>query len=266
MPGYLTDTAWGIPGHGTPIETLENEFMWGREELKVRLGVQVSGAARDATNTPTTFLRRGLLLGQITAQPGLWKQYDPAATDGSQIAQAILAVDLNATDLAGNNTARWAWAVFGGCVKAAALIGLDAVARGQMRGRFWFDDDNAMRFNEYSSPLVEVAKTADYTVVAADAGTLFTTTGAAGAVVFTLPTIAAGLGPFEFLNTVDQNMTIASAGSLDNIVALHDVAADSIAFSTAGEKIGARVRVRANQAGTKWYVENLSPGNTITVA
>lgn len=266
MPGYLTDIAWGVPGHGTPIETLENEFMWGREELKVRLGVQVSGAARDGTNTPTTFLRRGLILGQITAQPGLWKEYNPASTDGSQVARAILAVDLNATDLGGNNTARWAWAVFGGCVKAAALYGLDAVARAQMANRFWFDDESAGTAGVPSfAYMVEVPKTADYTVVAADAGKLFTTTGAAGTVIFTLPTIAAGLGPFHFHNTVDQTMTIASAGSLDNILTFNDLAADSISFATAGNKIGASATVWANAAGTKWYVRTYG-AHTMTVA
>jgi hypothetical protein len=264
---YYGDTAWGVPGIGTAIETAENEFMWGREELKVRLGVQVSGAARDAGNTSnTTTLRKGLILGQITAQPGLWKQYDPAATDGSQVAGCVLSVDLTVVDPFGSNAARFAWAVFGGCLKAANVYGLDAVARTQMRGRFWFDDETSSPYL-YSPPAaVEVPKTTSYTVVAADAGKLFTTTGAGGAVVFTLPTIAAGLGPFEFLNTVDQSMTIASAGSLDNILTFNDLAADSIAFSTAGNKIGARARLRANAAGTLWYAEILGGAHTLTVA
>jgi hypothetical protein len=263
MPAY-NDSYMGAPGIGAAVETAENEFTWGREEWKDRRGVQVSGAARDATNTPTTFLRRGLILGQITASPGLFKAYDPAATDGSQVAVAILSTDLNATDLAGNNTARFAWALFGGPVKAANLYGLDAVARNQMRYRFVFDDDASNRYG-FGPALVEVAKTANYTVVAGDAGTLFTTTGASGAVTFTLPTLAAGLGPFHFHNTVDQNMTIASAGSLDDILTFNDLAADSIAFSTAGNKIGASVTVWANQAGTKWYVR-AHGANTMTVA
>jgi hypothetical protein len=266
MPGYWNDLAWGVPGLSAAIETYTAALTWGREELLVRSSIQLSGATRDAGNTGhTTHLRPGLLLGQITAQPGLWKQYDPAATDGSQIASAILLHDANATDFLGTNTARWMPALFGGCVKSASIIGLDAVARGQMRGRFWFDDDNTMHFSQYQSPLVEVAKAADYTVVAADAGTLFTTLGATGAIVFTLPTIAAGVGPFEFLNLVDQNMSVVSAGSNDNIVGMHDLTADSIAFSTASQKIGARLRIRANQAGTKWYAEFLSP-NTPTFA
>lgn len=112
----------------------------------------------------------------------------------------------------------------------------------------------------------ETAKTGDYTVVAADTGTMFTTTGASGAVIFTLPTKAAGLR-YRFLNVVDQNMTVASAGSADDIVGMNDVAADSIAFSTAGEKIGACLEVFCNGAATKWYAFNISAGaNTATVA
>ncbi|MGE3410133.1 MAG: hypothetical protein AB7I37_25340, partial [Pirellulales bacterium] len=96
--------------------------------------------------------------------------------------------------------------------------------------------------------------------------TLFTTTGASGAVTFTLPALAAGLGPFEFLNTVNQDMIIASAAG-DDIVTDGDAAADSIAFSTASHKIGGRARFRANAAGTAWHVEILSPpACVVTVA
>jgi hypothetical protein len=265
VAGFFNDTYMGVPGIGTAIETIEREFTWGREEWKDRRGVQISGAARDSTNTPTTFLRRGLLLGQITASPGLWKEYNPASTDGSQIAVAVLSTDLDATDLGGTNTARLAWALFGGGVKAAQVVGLDAVARAQMGGRFLFDDDQRDQLNRFMPHLVEVAKTTNYTVTAADAGTLFTTTGASGAVTFTLPTLAAGLGPFYFHNTVGQNMSIASAGSLDDILTFNDLTADSITFSTAGNLIGASAMVWANQAGTKWYVRTFG-SHTVTVA
>ena len=266
MPGYLNDTYMGVPGIGTAIETTEREFTWGREEWKDRRGIQMSGAARDSTNTPTTLLRKGLVLGQITASPGLFKEYNPASTDGSQIAVAVLSTDLDAVDLAGSNTARFAWALFGAPVKGAQLIGLDAVARNQMRARFMFDDDASSRYGAFGPPaLVEVAKTTNYTIVAGDAGTLFTTTGASGAVTFTLPTLAAGVGPFHFLNTVGQTMTIASAGSLDDILTFNDLTADSIAFSTAGNLIGASCTVWANQAGTKWYVRTYG-AHTMTVA
>ena len=104
-----------------------------------------------------------------------------------------------------------------------------------------------------------VAKTASYAVLAADSGKTFTTTGAIGAVEFTLPAVAAGLN-FTFCNTVDQNMTVTAT---DKIVALHNAAADGVAYSTASEKIGGVFHVVCD--GTKWLVS--SPcANTVTVA
>ena len=107
--------------------------------------------------------------------------------------------------------------------------------------------------------------TADTTVVASDSGVIFIANGTAN-LTFTLPAIAAGKGKmFIFVNRVDYNMTIASAGSLDNIVAMHDAAADSVAFSTTSEKIGGAMMIVGD--GTYWYAFNLSAGaNTVTVA
>jgi hypothetical protein len=111
----------------------------------------------------------------------------------------------------------------------------------------------------------EVAKTANTTLLAKDAGNLFTNEGASGAVTFTLPAIAPNL-LFAFRVVADQTVTIASAEG-DNVVAFNDASADSVAFSTAGQKVGGGVIVHSNLAGTKWYVRNISAGaNTVTVA
>lgn len=112
-----------------------------------------------------------------------------------------------------------------------------------------------------------VAKAASYTVnpLVDRAGTVFTTRGATGAVTFTLPSLASGqyVGYFvEFLNLVDQNMTIA-APLADTLVAVNDVAADSVVFSTSSQKIGARAL--AQWDGTQWAVANQSVACTMTV-
>lgn len=112
-----------------------------------------------------------------------------------------------------------------------------------------------------------VHKTAAYTIspLTDRAGTLFTTRGAAGAVAFTLPLIAQGqyVGYWvEFLNVVDQNLSIV-APAVDTLIALNDLAADSVAFSTAGQKIGARAV--AQWDGFQWSVANQSVGHTLTV-
>ena len=107
-----------------------------------------------------------------------------------------------------------------------------------------------------------IAKTADYTVKVSDAGAIFTTTGAAGAVTFTLPAVASSAGlEFEFVNTVGQTMTVAApAGTL---VTFNNAAATSVAWSTAGNLIQGGCRVFCD--GAKWIVRPAGAG-TMTVA
>lgn len=112
-----------------------------------------------------------------------------------------------------------------------------------------------------------VPKTSAYTVNPSvdRAGTVFTTRGATGAVTFTLPTIQAGqlTGLFyDFLNVVDQNMSIV-APVADTMVVVNDTAADSVIYSTSGQKIGALAR--ALWDGSQWIVVNLSTANALTV-
>jgi len=112
-----------------------------------------------------------------------------------------------------------------------------------------------------------VAKVTSYTVnpLVDRAGTVFTTRGATGAVTFTLPSLASRqyVGYFvEFLNVVNQDMTIAAPAS-DTLVTVNDVAADSVAFSTSSQKIGARAL--AQWDGTQWAVVNQSVACAMTV-
>lgn len=95
-----------------------------------------------------------------------------------------------------------------------------------------------------TAPLLRVvAKTASYTVLEADHGTVFTTEGAGGAVTFTLPATAdLPTGWYcDFFNAADQDMIVAG-GTADTMVVFNDLAADSIAFSTTAEQIGSGMR------------------------
>lgn len=96
-----------------------------------------------------------------------------------------------------------------------------------------------------------VAKTADYTVTAADSGTIFHTTGATAAVNFTLPAISTGPFYFLFIAGADQNLTV-TAETADTAVTYNDLTADSVAFSTASEKIGGAIEVYCD--GTTLFV------------
>lgn len=106
-----------------------------------------------------------------------------------------------------------------------------------------------------------VAKTTSYSCLAADTGKTFTTTGAAGAVTFTLPAVASNAGlTFQFINTVAQTMAVtAPAGTL---VAFNNGAATTATWSTAGNLYGAACHVVCD--GTKWLLFQDSPC-TVTV-
>jgi hypothetical protein len=109
------------------------------------------------------------------------------------------------------------------------------------------------------------AKTAAYTCTKFDSGTIFHTTGATAAVTFTLPQISDGPFWFMFVCGADIGMTITAA-TADTAVTFNDLAADSVAFSTASEMIGAVVEVICD--GTTLFVlpRLASEAQTVTIA
>lgn len=250
---------YSLPGFTDARESAENSFLWGQtgnEHFPVLMfRAQISGASRDSGATPTTDLRPGLVLAQKA--DGTFCEYD-ATDETKNKAAGICPLGVRMVDEDNNNINQFVPIIVGGAVQAANLYGLDTQARAQLAPNFVFDDDLYGDPLPYKQP---VAKTADYTLVEADSGKLFHTTGATGAVNFTLPTIEPGLR-FRFHNTVDQNMVITSAAGND-IVALNDFAASTITFSTASQKIGAAVEIYA--VGSKWFATFLSSA-TATIA
>lgn len=105
--------------------------------------------------------------------------------------------------------------------------------------------------NEF--PIIK-AKTAAYQVLTSDHGVFFTNEGAGGSVTFTLPPVTSPTLPpgwnCRFYVAADQSIVVASSGSLDNIYAFNDAAADSVAFSTSAEKVGNCLEVL--WTGTGW--------------
>lgn len=100
------------------------------------------------------------------------------------------------------------------------------------------------------------------TFTSADYGTVFLWSPS-GTATATLPANGAAAGSwFDVLLLTAQTITI-SAATADTLITLNDTQADSVAFSTAGSKIGALVRFVSN--GTAWIAVNLS-NHTMTVA
>ncbi|MHA2247998.1 MAG: hypothetical protein ACXADY_23830, partial [Candidatus Hodarchaeales archaeon] len=94
------------------------------------------------------------------------------------------------------------------------------------------------------------AKTGDYSVLATDSGTIFTNYGAGVAVNFTLPAKATGLF-YTFYCAADNSITI-TADAADTLCCFDDAACDSVAYSTAGDKLGGSFDVFTD--GNLWYV------------
>jgi hypothetical protein len=255
---------WSDPGSTAVVETGEWQGIvnaMGREMLLHTVFGTIKSSVTDSGNTPTTTLRAGMILG-IKSADGLYYKYNPAATDGTQNAVAVLPVQLSMLNELGVVANKSGPLISRATLKVAELPNYDAQAGRQLAQRgFLFDAPaGAEGFHGWSK--IQYADGA--TVVAADNGSLFI---AAGAAAFTLPTPAAGL-TFEFLQTADANMSIASAGSNDDIIVDGDGGADSVTFSTSSHKIGSRARFEClnNAAGAlKWFYSNLG-GTTHTIA
>jgi hypothetical protein len=155
----------------------------------------------------------------------------------------------------------WAQYILAGPVRASRLIGLDYAARQQMKGRFIFDDDFAGYGGQTKAT---IAKTASYTVLAADAGDVFTTQGAVGAVTFTLPALANITAGWEatFINEAGQNMLVTAP--TNKLVCFNNLTATTIAFQTAGELIGSGVKIITNADATKYIAMPILGSETAT--
>ena len=264
-----------VPGLRDVMETTENQFWIGRYENQIwDYGVIVSTAV-DAGNTGgTSRLRSGLLLGKITST-GKLKQWDPTATDGSERIYGVLGPMVSMAYGTSNVDRLVGMVLVGGYVDPAKLIVPGVTALGisgdanewAIRSQLWpqitlYNDFAGVRNGTWKDV---VAKTANYTVTTADVDTLFTNRGAAGAVTFTLPANARKGLRFGFFIVADQNVTV-TAGTADTMVVFNDNAADSIAFSTASEKVGAMIEVIGDGTGWLTLVHLGSETQTPTIA
>jgi len=104
--------------------------------------------------------------------------------------------------------------------------------------------------------------TANYTVTLEESGTHFDTQAAGALVLFTLPAVADSDGAwFTFFSAEDFELRIG--GPLDTLIVDNDAAADTIAFATATELIGAGFHVIGD--GAFWHVSPWLPDELATL-
>ncbi len=237
-----------IPGLQAVAETYESEFRWGATGLGILAIGYINPNTVDSGNTPTYELRPGLLLGRQFAT-NQFTNYTPGATDGSEVATAILITALRMQDFQGVNQPKFYGVLVGGPVQASKILGLDGQARGQMSAHFQFDDDYPGAF--YVPWKRQITKTAAYTILPSDNGTIFDNTGAGGSVAITLPPIANGY-VFGFRVIAAQTIVITSAEG-GNIVLDNNASGNT---ATIAGRIGSGAVVYSNPGGTKWLVAN----------
>lgn len=251
--------AWGMPGVRALRSTTESVLIWGGDDNKVGLisvQAQMESLIADADNTPTTDIREGLLLGAQTTG-GQHIQWDLTATDGSEQLRGVLAFGFSTLDEDASAEDHFMPMIVRAPLKAANLRILGAafvghayeyVARRVLHSMGCILDDDIGGYSAGAGYRV-VNQASSYTVVTGDNGTIFTTRGAGGAVVFTLPTIVRGL-EFTFINEAGQDMTVTGAANI--MVAFNNLTATSVAFSTASELIAGGVKITTNDDGSKW--------------
>lgn len=206
MPG-VTDTDFSIAHSG----------YWGRPEWRWIDGAKrILGSARDAGNTPNTILRPGLLMGVVTATKS-WKEWNQAATDGSQYIRGILrqAMDTqrrgaNADHLVGYVDILGAWKASQILIPGETTYGiigkdLEFMVRDGVNGRFLLDDYQA---GELRRRTITADATLDYN----DHGAIIDNLGDSNALVLTLPTPRRGLR-FTFMQVAGQQITLNSSAT-----------------------------------------------------
>lgn len=110
----------------------------------------------------------------------------------------------------------------------------------------------------YGSPIV--AKTAAYTVLPSDSGTVFTTRGAGGAVAFTLPAVAQSGLQYTFIAVAAQSMTVTSVATIKGSPSFTGTTI-TVAAGTASVQY---TRVTVVGDGTNWLITDIQ--GTATVA
>lgn len=110
-------------GYGVESRMQDNEYKLSDHGVKV--AVTIASAARDSGAAPTTTLRKGLVLGKVTAT-GKYKEYSNAANDGTETAAGILDSETNLLNEAGAAADSQATMLIHGFVSESKLHGIDA--------------------------------------------------------------------------------------------------------------------------------------------
>lgn len=251
--------SYGLPGMSDVVQSVENNFMYGRVIDEYLDMSHVVGTARDAGNTSaTTYLRPGLLLGRVTST-GKLKEWNPGATDGSERIVGVNSVMMSMQQ-DGVNTDRFYNVVTWGTLRTEGLIipgettiGLDGkdyehVAAAQLL-------EAGFRLNNPypQGAVVRKDQAATATLTDVDGGKLITDYGASGTTVLTIPDPVPGL-KWKFVNVTANQRTISPASN-DQIIGLDEAGSgyDDDIDSVIMTGQGSVVELEGVEVGTDTY-------------
>lgn len=126
-------------GLGSTVSADPSEIRFTDHGRESTVAIVLDSTARDSANSPTTTLRKGLVLGKITAT-GKYMEYDPSASDGTEAARVILDDEVDVLDESAAAADTEGLGAFRGDFVASALIGLDAGAKADLT-QCAFDED-----------------------------------------------------------------------------------------------------------------------------
>ena len=257
---------------------LVNQVVKQVTQLNLAIGLVVGVSTQSASNpwaTPTTRIRvrllsrvcwdlahnaRSLFDGQGTGSTALADANQTLTVGSNPFLSMIPTAARTITLPAAASSAGFAYLIANNSTTGQIITvqdaGANAIAvltQGQ-RALVWCDGTTWLGLGAGSiTPLTvpAVSKTADYVLLAADQGTFFDNTGAAGSVNFTLPAVATSKGYTAFFyGVVDQPIVItAPAGTL---VGPNNAGRTTYTSAGAGNRIGQAIEAYCN--GSKWFL------------
>ena len=126
------------PGLSAERTGFENEFLV--HDHNIAIDITLDSTAVDSGSSPTTLLRKGLVLGRNTSS-GKYFAYDDTGTDGREVAKGILNQSRETRDRFGDVEDTRSTMVIHGHVDQAQPFGLDAAARVDLADGITFEDD-----------------------------------------------------------------------------------------------------------------------------
>jgi len=259
---------FGMPGVRSSRDSVETSLIWGGDDNKaavLTMGTQYDSTILDASASPTTSIRAGLLVGESTATSQM-TEWVSTATDGSEMLRGIVPLQFSTLDEDGTAEDQFLPMIIRAplhatslLIQGAAFVGHadEFIARHNLHGMGCVLDDDPQGYLAGASWRRKI-HTADLTLTSADNYTAYFCHSADAD--FILPAVANGL-KFRFFMGEDFELQVSSATSV--FLTGHDQVGDGVTYTTDGEQIGVHLEVEGvniDIAGTNtpsWIVTRL---------